>query len=71
MARPVAVRNLPHAIRQLTGMNCQGEGWESVRDAGRGAVRKILEASREKVSEAVSEEQIDALGPALRQGSSC
>jgi transposase-like protein len=30
-------------------MNYQGEGWESVRDAGRGAVRKILEASMEKV----------------------
>jgi transposase-like protein len=36
-------------VRELKRMNYQGEGWERVRDAGRGAIRKVLEESMERV----------------------
>lgn len=49
MAKPMAVTRLPRAVRELKRMSYQGEGWETVRDAGRGAMRRILEETMERV----------------------
>jgi putative transposase len=49
MAKSMAVTRLPRAVLELKRMNYQGEGWEAVRDAGRGAIRNLLEGTMERV----------------------
>ena len=42
MPRSATVRSLPRAMRMIKRMNFQGPDWESLRDASRGALQKIL-----------------------------
>lgn len=51
MAGITAVRSVPQAIRELKRMDYQGEGWSSLREASRGAVKKVLEDHMERVRE--------------------
>jgi putative transposase len=49
MASAAAVRNVTQAVRRLKRMNYQGEGWSSLREASRGAIKKVLEEHMERV----------------------
>ena len=49
MASSLAVRSVPRAIRELKRMNYQGEGWSSVREASRGAIKQVLEEHMERL----------------------
>ena len=49
MAGITAVRNVTQAVRQLKRMNYQGEGWDSLRQASRGAIKAVLEEHMERV----------------------
>jgi len=51
MAGITAVRSVPQAIRELKRMNYQGEGWDSLREASRWAIKKVLEDHMERVRE--------------------
>lgn len=51
MARTAAVRNLTQAVRRLKRMNYRGEGWDSLRESSRGAVKQVLEEHMEGVRE--------------------
>lgn len=51
MAGITAVKSVPQAIRELKRMNYEGEGWEPLREASRGAVKKVLEEHMERVRE--------------------
>ena len=48
MAGTAAVRSVRQAVRQLKRMDYQGEGWESYREAGRGAIKKMIEGFMER-----------------------
>jgi putative transposase len=49
MAGITAVRSVRQAVRRLKRMNYQGEGWDSLRDASRAAIKKVLEEHMERV----------------------
>ncbi len=49
MAGITAVKSVPQAIRELKRMNYQGEGWGSLREASRGAIKKVLEDYMERM----------------------
>jgi putative transposase len=49
MAGTTAVRSVRQAVRRLKRMNYQGEGWDSLREASRGAIKRILEEHMESV----------------------
>lgn len=49
MAGITAVRSVRQAVRRLKRMNYQGEGWSSLREASRGAIKKVLEQHMERV----------------------
>jgi len=50
MARVAAVRSVRQAVRVLKRMNYQGEGWDACREAGRGALKRVLEEHMERAT---------------------
>lgn len=61
MAGITAVRSVRQAVRQLKRMDYQGEGWDSIREASRSAIKRVLEDHMERIRRRYLAE-IDAQG---------